>query len=166
MLQFNKTHSAGEDYGPVAPETSSPAELFESLLGILRRQYAVILFVGALTMALALIYVVTATPRFTAVATMFIDRGKVQPFAQQQQILIDNPINSAAIESQIEILKSDTIALSVINNLHLTDDPEFGGSLGKSKGMIFGLFSGLFHSNVKAQFRPCPATHWQFSNSD
>ena len=70
---------------------------------------------------------------------MFIDRGKVQPFAQQQQILIDNPINSGAIDSQIEILKSDTIALSVINNLHLTDDPEFGGSLGKPTGTIFGL---------------------------
>ena len=79
MLQFNKTHSAGEDYGRVSAGTSSPAELLENLLGILRRQYAVILFVGVLTMALALIYVVTATPKFTAVATMFIDRGKFNP---------------------------------------------------------------------------------------
>lgn len=143
MLQFNKTHPDAEDYRRLAPEENSPTELLESLLAILRRQYAVILFVSVLTMALALIYVVTAAPRYMAVATMFIDRGKVQPFAQQQQILIDNPIDSGAIESQLQILKSDAIALSVINNLHLADDPDFGGSTGP----IFGLFSGLFHSD-------------------
>ena len=128
MLQVSKAHSAAEDYGHVAaPEANSPAELVENLLGIVRRQYAVILFVSALTIALALIYVVKATPKFTAVATMFIDRGKVQPFTQQQ-MLIDNPIDSGAMDSQIEILKSDAIALSVINSLRLTDDPEFGGA--------------------------------------
>ena len=147
MLQFNKTHPAAEDYRRVAPKESSPTEFLEHHLGIVRRQYLVILFVGLLTMALALTYLVTATPRFMAVATMFIDRGKVQPFAQQQQILIDNPINSAAVEGQILILKSDTIALSVINNLHLADDPEFGSS---STGRIFGLFSSSLHSNDKS----------------
>ena len=133
----------------MVPQENSPTELLENLIGIVRRQYAVMLFVGVLTTAVALIYVVTATPRFVAVATMFIDRGKVQPFAQQQ-ILIDNPIDSGAIESQLQILKSETIALSVINNLHLTDDPEFGGSMDKSTGTIFGLFSGLFHSKDKS----------------
>jgi succinoglycan biosynthesis transport protein ExoP len=150
MLQVSKAHSAAEDYGHVAaPEANSPAELVENLLGIVRRQYAVILFVSALTIALALIYVVKATPKFTAVATMFIDRGKVQPFTQQQ-MLIDNPIDSGAMDSQIEILKSDAIALSVINSLRLTDDPEFGGADDKSTGMPFGLFSGLFRENDKS----------------
>jgi polysaccharide biosynthesis transport protein len=144
MLQVSKAHSAAEDYGHVAaPEANSPAELVENLLGIVRRQYAVMLFVSVLTVALALIYVVKATPKFTAVATMFIDRGKVQPFTQQQ-MLVDNPIDSGAMDSQIEILKSDAIALSVINSLHLTNDPEFGGSIDNSTGMPFGLFSGLF----------------------
>jgi succinoglycan biosynthesis transport protein ExoP len=142
MLQFNKTHSVAEDYRRLVPQENSPAELVERLLGIVRRQYLVILFVGALTMALGLIYVVTATPRFMAAATMFIDRGKVQPFAQREQILIENPIDSSAIESQLQILQSDTIALSVINSLHLADDPEFSGSIGS--------FFGLFHSNDKS----------------
>jgi succinoglycan biosynthesis transport protein ExoP len=143
MLQFNKTRSAADDYRRLPPEQTSPAELLEHVLGIVRRQYLVILFVGVLIMALGLIYVVTATPRFMAVATMFIDRGKVQPFAQQQQILLDNPIDSAAIEGQLQILKSDTIALSVINSLHLADDPEFGGPIDNS------AFFGLFHASDK-----------------
>jgi succinoglycan biosynthesis transport protein ExoP len=139
MLQFNKMPPATEDFRRFSPEENSPAELFDRLFGIVRRQYAVILFVAALTISLALIYVATATPRFMAAATMFIDRGKVQPFAQQQQILIDNPIDSGAIEGQLQILKSDTIGLSVINSLHLDDDPEFGGPSDKS------LFFGLLH---------------------
>ena len=86
MLQFSKTHSAAEDYGRAARRKQTRLRnCLENLLGIVRRQYAVMLFVSALTMALAFIYVVTATPRFMAVATMFIDRGKVQPFTQQQQ---------------------------------------------------------------------------------
>jgi succinoglycan biosynthesis transport protein ExoP len=140
MLQFNKTHSAVEDYRRLPPEETSTAELLEHLLNVVRRQFLVILFVGVLTVALGLIYVVSATPRFMAVATMFIDRGKVQPFGQQQQMLIDNPIDSSAIESQLEILKSDAIALSVINNLQLVNDPEFVGPINESTGTIFGLF--------------------------
>jgi succinoglycan biosynthesis transport protein ExoP len=154
MLQFNKTHPAGEGYrrpGP-EPEVNSPTELLEHLLGIVRRQYLVILFVGLLTVALGLVYVVTATPRYMAVATMFIDRGRVQPFAQQQQILIDNPIDSAAIEGQLQILKSETIALSVINNLHLADDPEFGGSIDNA-GTILGLLSRGSGSNSSDRSR-------------
>jgi succinoglycan biosynthesis transport protein ExoP len=140
MLQFSKRNVA-EDYRRLSPQENSPVELLEHLLGIVRRQYLVILFVAALTMALSLIYVFTATPRFMAVATMFIDRGRVQPFAQREQILIDNPIDSAAIESQLQILQSEAIARSVINNLHLADDPEFVGSTGS----FFG-----FHSNDKS----------------
>jgi succinoglycan biosynthesis transport protein ExoP len=147
MLQLSNRHSAPEDYRRLAPE-DSPAEILEHLLGIVRRQYLVILFVGVLITALALIYVATATPRFMAVATMFIDRGKVQPFGQQQ-ILIDNPIDSSALEGQLQILKSDAIALSVINSLHLTDDPEFVGSTAKATWTIFDAFSGVFHSNNK-----------------
>ena len=161
MLQFNKTHPATEDYRRVAPEENSPTELLEHLLGIVRRQYVVILFVSVLTTALALIYVVTATPRYMAIATMFIDRGKLQPFAQQQQILIDNPINSGGIETQLEILKSDTLALSVINNLHLADDPEFGGSM----AMFRACFPDYFTQTTKAQVPTFRATLWQVSKS-
>jgi succinoglycan biosynthesis transport protein ExoP len=146
MLQFNKMPPTTEDFRRLSPEENSPAELLDHLFGVMRRQYAVILFVAALIISLAFIYVATATPRFAAVTTMLIDRGKVQPFSQQQQILIDNPIDSAAVEGQLQILKSDTIALSVINSLHLADDPEFVGSTDKSTGTVF---SGLFHSNDK-----------------
>ncbi len=71
---------------------------------------------------------------------MLIDARKVQMF-QQQSILGDIPIDTAQVESQVEVLKSENIALAVIKNLHLTEDPEFVGSGG---GLLTTLVSFVF----------------------
>src|SRR5262249_31060233 len=51
---------------------------------------------------------------------------------------------SATVESQIEILKSENIALSVIKDLHLIEDPEFVGSTGGVIGAVMGLIPNFF----------------------
>ena len=79
-------------------------------------------------------------PSYTAQAQLLIDARKVQVF-QQQSILGDIPIDTAQVESQVEILKSENIASAVIKNLHLTEDPEFVGSGG---GLLGALFSAVF----------------------
>ena len=63
--------------------------------------------------ALGLIYILTTPPSFTALPRMLIDTKKVQLFGQQS-IFSDLPIDSSTVESQVEILKSETIALAVI----------------------------------------------------
>ncbi len=124
----------------MALETQSGAETLQSFLSFGRRQFAVILFVTLLTLALGVIYVATARPSYTAQAQLLIDARKVQVF-QQQSVLGDSPIDAAQVESQAEILKSENIASAVIKNLHLTDDPEFVGSGG---GLLGALFSSVF----------------------
>ena len=104
MLQVTKTASA-EEHDPGEPQTASPAELVGLIFGVLRRHLLLILSVSLLAITLALSYLAVAPARFTAVATLLIDRGKVQPFAQQQQVYVDSPIDSAAIESQIQIFE-------------------------------------------------------------
>ena len=73
-----------------------------------------------------------------------IDAHKVQIF-QQQSILGDIPIDTAQVESQIEVLKSENIASAVIKNLHLTEDPEFVGS---GAGFLGALFDAVFSEFV------------------
>ena len=55
------------------------------------------------------------------------------------------PIDASTVESQVEILKSESIALAVIKKLRLTDDPEFiqsgGGLVGTLLDAIMSLFS-------------------------
>ena len=57
---------------------------------------------------------------------MMIDpQAKTGGLHSVQVLLGDGPVDFSWIESQISIIKSDTIAASVIKALHLTDDPEF-----------------------------------------
>jgi succinoglycan biosynthesis transport protein ExoP len=145
MLQSSKTQS---DIGrrPAPPEMLSAAESLLSLVSFVRRQLSVIVVVTLLAIALGLIYMMTARPSFTAQAALLIDARKVQVF-QQQSVLGDIPIDTAQVDSQIEVLKSENIASAVIKNLNLTGDPEFVGSGGGLLGTIFSFVLGPFESD-------------------
>ncbi len=71
---------------------------------------------------------------------LLIDSSKLR-MLQQDAPLGDIPIDTAQVETQVEILKSENIGLSVIKDLKLTDDPEFAGSGGGLVGSILGLFA-------------------------
>ncbi len=147
MLEVSKQSVAPDrdvDY-----ESVSPAQDLATYINIVRRQFPTILLVIACTTALGLIYLFTATPKFAATARMVIDTHKVQLF-QQQASFGDIAIDPAMTETQVEILKSENISLSVIKDLHLTDDPEFVGAGGGLVGAMFGLASSLFSSDEPA----------------
>ena len=55
----------------------------------------------------------------------------------------DLPMDAATIESQVEILRSETIALAVIKKLNLLDDPEFVGGGGGLIGVVLSGVMGL-----------------------
>jgi succinoglycan biosynthesis transport protein ExoP len=130
-------------------EASSPSQDLSTYINIVRRQFPTILLVIACTTALGLIYLFTATPKFSATARMVIDTHKTQLF-QQQPSFGDIAIDPAMTETQVEILKSENISLSVIKDLHLTDDPEFVGSGGGLIGAVFGTASSLFSADEPA----------------
>ena len=145
MLQSNKMPSE-VSREPAAPEMLSAAETVQFAVRFLYRQFPIIVFVILLTVALGIIYISTARPSFTAQAQLLIDAHKVQVF-QQQSILGDLPIDTAQVESQVEVLKSENIASAVIKNLHLTEDPEFVGSGGGLLGTLIGFVLSPFESD-------------------
>ena len=133
---------------PLAPETTSGAEALVHLVSFVRRQFYLISFVVVLTTVLAVIYLYTTQPVFTAKAQLMIDTRKVQIF-QQQSILGDIPIDAAQVESQVEVLKSENIAAAVIKKLHLTEDPGFVGSGG---GILGALYKATFGESRLGNF--------------
>jgi len=144
MLQTENDLSS-QDAGGIADLLPSPADTFKSFVDFVRRQYPVLAFAAAVAIAAGFIYVLTTPPSFTATTEMMIDSNRVQLFGQQS-IFNDLPIDTSTVESQVEILKSESVALAVINKLHLTDDPEFvsGGGL---IGTLWSAVSGLFASS-------------------
>ena len=122
MLQISKSPLAPDQR--LASEFVSPAHIYAAIVGFLHRQFPVILIVLLVSLALGGLYLITATPRFTGHAVLLIDTHKTQVF-QVQAPLGDLPIDSATVDTQIEILKSENIATSVVKDLHLNEDPEF-----------------------------------------
>ena len=145
MLQNIKAQS-DINREPAEPEIVSGAETLQFFVSFVRRQFPVIAFLTLLAIALGVIYLITARSSFTAQAQMMIDAHKLQVF-QQQSILGDVPIDTAQVESQIEVLKSENVASAVIKNLHLTEDPEFVGSGGGLMGTLFSFVLSPFGSD-------------------
>ncbi len=122
----------------LGPDYISLEELFKIFTGFLHRQYPVIGVACLLIMALAAVYLFTTPPSFTAFAKLMIDSRKVQPF--QQQMIGDISPESWSVDSQVEVLQSENVALAVIKELHLTEDPEFiapdDGLFSTIKGLV------------------------------
>ncbi|MDD1529429.1 exopolysaccharide biosynthesis protein [Bradyrhizobium sp. WBOS7] len=141
MLQVNKpTSEINRDF---IEADSSSSQTLASYIEMVRRQFPAMLAIVSACLILALLYLFTAAPKFTSAASMVIDTRKVQLF-QQQSILGDIAVDSATVETQVEILKSENISLAVIRDLHLINDPEFIGGGGGLFGAVIGSIAALF----------------------
>jgi succinoglycan biosynthesis transport protein ExoP len=144
MLQISKPPRMETEQASHGLEFVSPAELYAALLGFVRRQYKVIALATLLSLALGIGYVFTAPPRYTASAVMVIDTHRNQVF-QSQSPMGDLPVDSETVDTQIEIMKSENVALNVIKDLHLDEDPEFTspspGFLNSAIGLVTGMLT-------------------------
>src|SRR5262249_14375859 len=124
MLQVNNGYSSPSPEGEAAEApSSSPMELVDMAIGIVLRQWLVLAVSLLLTIVAILLFYLKSTPAYVATATVVIDTAKFQLFTQAQpgslgEVSIDS---AAAIESQLEIIKSEKIELKVIEDLHLVD---------------------------------------------
>lgn len=142
MLQYQSSPIVRSvDGADVVANARGASEAFQSALDLILRRYREIATAAAITLSLAVVYILTAMPSYTATARMLIDANKIQLF-QQQSMLSDFSMDSSAVESQVEILKSENIALAVIKKLDLTKDPEFVGSGGGFIGTLLSIVSG------------------------
>jgi polysaccharide biosynthesis transport protein len=106
------------------PENSvALSEIVEQLTGLIRRQFPIFVFVVGGALALGFVYLIATPASYTAHAMLLIDSSRMR-ILQQESPLGDLPIDTVQVESQVEILKSENIALSVIKDLNLSDDPE------------------------------------------
>jgi polysaccharide biosynthesis transport protein len=120
----------------VTTQETSFRELAQGAIGIVRRQLLVIALFGAVGTLLGAFYVLMAPPTYTAEARIVIDPRRVQLF--EKTTFSEGQIDQPALESEIELVKSEPVALSVINALGLAKDPEFLRPPG-----IFGEVLGL-----------------------
>src|SRR5215831_10319879 len=123
------------------PLSSDPglAEYITSAFGIIRRQLVFIIAFALIGTVCGIIYLRVTPPVYISQAEILFDRSKIPSVQQQQRqpILSEAPFDASYFESQIKILQSEGIALSVIRKLHLVDDGEFSGLNGGPLRFLF-----------------------------
>jgi polysaccharide biosynthesis transport protein len=144
MLQISKSRFS-EQPTIGAPDFLSPAEVYVAVAEFLHRQFSVIVFMFLVTVALGAAYIFTSTPYYTAHAVLVMDSQKNRLF-EGQSPFGDLPIDSAAVDTQIAILNSQKIALSVIKDLHLNEDSEFTSPKAGILGIIVNSISNAITS--------------------
>jgi succinoglycan biosynthesis transport protein ExoP len=138
------------NHQPVRPteredlDRSGEGDLFSTTARLLRRHLFLMALVFVSCVLLGLVLYFTLPQKFTATALLIIDSRKTQFSQQQSSSAADVPVDSPTVDSQAEILKSENIALAVIKDLHLKDEPEFVGPQGGILPMIIGAIADLF----------------------
>jgi succinoglycan biosynthesis transport protein ExoP len=125
-------------------DTASYEHTFSVALGLISRQYPVMIITVLLCLGMAGVYLLTAPKRYTGTAVLLMDSRKMQGLQTQVGASGDIPIDTAMVDSQVEVLKSETIASAVIKDLRLLDSPEF---MREDAGLLSGvnqLFANLF----------------------
>ena len=141
MLEASDQFSPNGESGGGALDQSSAADWLAYARGFARRQFWVAFLFAVLGAGLGAFYLLNAKPNFTATATLLLDTRKFQ-FSQQPVVLPQLSLeSSAAVESQLEIIRSEEIARTVAKKLQLSEDPEFVATGRGVKAMLFG---GLF----------------------
>jgi polysaccharide biosynthesis transport protein len=143
MLQLLKPDQKPDrDYS--AGDYVSPEQVFVSVFAFVRRQYPIFLATLLATLAIGAAYLLIVRSTYTAQATLIMDTRKLQAIQPQNALFNDVPVDSPAVDSQLEIIKSDNIAKTVLRDLHLANEPEFsrygGGLMGNAIYYFYSIF--------------------------
>jgi len=144
MVQGDRARALTGELEQDRDDQGGLGELVNFALGLLRRQWLLILFVAVFGLAASLIYLKVTPPTYTAQAKVLFESSKPQ-FGQQQSILADSPFDHVQLESQMQIMTSKAVLAAVIDQLKLAEDPDFRpqaqqvtGLLGRVKALLGG----------------------------
>src|ERR1700727_2537748 len=136
---------------PTMAVEPSTAETIARGLGIIRRQIFLVLAFAVVGVALGTLYFLKSPPKYTATVPWLADTRKME-LVQQPTVYNKASIQSVgAMETQVELLRSDEVALRVIKKLNLSENPRFIESHRQS------VIRSLLHGVAPDYFPELPA---------
>jgi capsular exopolysaccharide synthesis family protein len=106
-----------------------------SFFGLLQRQVKLIVLTVVAVLAISTIVVFSLKPMYTASALIMVDPSRKNLLDPEMQGG-SSSADSARIDSEVEILRSDNVLLQVIKADDLVQDPEFGVSLSSRSQLL------------------------------
>jgi succinoglycan biosynthesis transport protein ExoP len=130
MLQDNRSAKGQSNFDEWDSDSSGAGRIdIDRMLAIVHRQWRLVAICIIVFVVLGLAYLLTAVPRYTASADVMIDQN-TSKIADQLSVMGGGLEDEAAILSQVELLKSERIALAVVDKLDLSNDATFMASSG------------------------------------
>ncbi len=123
---------------------------FDRILNLIKRRRWTVLYCLGGVVAAAILYMIVAVPRYTASVSLLLDTPKVAAVADSYDHGNTIGFETGGIDSQVEVLKSERIALGVIRKLDLKNEPYFTNKswLSSVVGSVVSSISGLFSSEA------------------
>lgn len=115
-----------------------------SIFIVLQRQSRVIGMAFSLIFGLAALHLLTVTPTYTASALLLVDPMQKNLLDPSQVQSGSAGSDNARVDSEVEILRSDAVALAVIASENLIADAEFGPRLALSEKLARAV--GIAHA--------------------
>lgn len=149
MLNRRTTMDSARE--PGAPSHEGGGQLIDLmvLVEVLKRQWSVIVLCVGIAIGAGLLYIASAAPRYTASVLVMIDTRRNQ-LLQGQRVVGDQQLDAGFVESQVEVIKSDSVSLSVVRELKLLDDPAFGGGTPGLVARVVDTAKSVFGADVQS----------------
>jgi succinoglycan biosynthesis transport protein ExoP len=119
-----------------APALSAGAMSFDLNIAIatFRRRLRLFAAIALAVFVAVLLYTLQETPRYTATSQVMLDVRKEQ-VADMSAVLSGLPADSSVVDTEVEVLKSRSLAARVVKQLKLDQDPYFNPNAAGAKGV-------------------------------
>jgi uncharacterized protein involved in exopolysaccharide biosynthesis/Mrp family chromosome partitioning ATPase len=125
----------------IEPDAAPSQWSLNSLCNVIRWRRSSIILAIISCLGIAIAYLAITPLSYKATAVVETDTKRTPP--QPNEFTPDSTIDMAVVETQLEAIRSENLALSVIDKLSLWNDPEFGGERSGLRSWIAGLLHGF-----------------------
>lgn len=109
-----------------------------TIFQLLKRRWVLIVIVTAVALTAASVALFALKPVYTATTLVLVDPSKKNLLDPESQIS-GSSSDSYRVDSEVELVKSETTLLQVAKELNLASDPEFGVRIGMREQMLAWL---------------------------
>jgi succinoglycan biosynthesis transport protein ExoP len=124
----NRVYDSSRDYEAADQPVDELTIDIERLFGAFRRQFKIVWLFCLIGVFLGVAYILTSQPLYTAKTALLIEDQQPRLGSGDQSSVFEVRFDAAKIDSQVELIKSERMALLVIEKLQLTDNPVFMSS--------------------------------------
>lgn len=114
------------------------------LLTVFRRRFWTLIATGALVFASVMVVTLQMTPKYTAVSTVLLNVRQAR-VVDIEAVLAGMPPDSATVDTEVEVLRSRSLAGAVVDQMGLTDVPEFNSDM-REPGLIAASLRGFLEA--------------------